>query len=59
MSPVELSIFVSCVASEASMELCHIIVGFYPTALKGCWGIFTHGVWMGKRVFGRVGGRRE
>ena len=29
---------------------------FYPTALKGCWGIvFTHGVRMG----GRVGGRRE
>ena len=21
---------------------------FFPTALKGCWGIvFTHGVWMG------------
>ena len=29
---------------------------FYPTALKGCWGIvFTHGVRMG----GRVGGRPE
>ena len=29
---------------------------FYPTALKGCWGIvFTHGVRMGRRV----GGRRE
>ena len=23
---------------------------FYPTALRGCWGIvFTHGVWMGTR----------
>ena len=27
---------------------------FYPTAIKGCWGIvFTHGLWMG----GWVGGR--
>ena len=36
----------------ARMLACH----FYPTALKGCWGIvFTHGVRMG----GRVGARRE
>ena len=34
--------------------------GFYPTALKGCWGIvFTHGVRMGGWVDGRAGGRRE
>ena len=36
---------------------------FYPTALKGCWGIvFTHGVRMGGRaggMGGRPGGRRE
>ena len=30
---------------------------FYPTALKGCWGIvFTHGVRMGGRASGRAGG---
>ena len=29
---------------------------FYPTALKGCWGIvFIHGIWMGDRA----GRRRE
>ena len=33
---------------------------FYPTALKGCQGIvFTHAVWMGRRMGRRVGGRRE
>ena len=33
---------------------------FYPTALKDCQGIvFTHGVWMGERAPGRVGGQRE
>ena len=27
---------------------------FYPTALKGCWGIvFTHGVRMGGRAAGK------
>ena len=31
---------------------------FYPTALKGCWGIvFTHGGRMGGRASGRAGGR--
>ena len=31
---------------------------FYPTALKGCRGIvFTHGVRMGGRASGRVGGQ--
>ena len=30
---------------------------FYPTALKGCWGIvFTHGVRMRGRVDGRAMG---
>ena len=29
-------------------------IGFYTTALKGCRGIvFTHDVWMGRRVLGR------
>ena len=33
---------------------------FYPTALKGCRGIvFTHGIQMGGRPGGRVGGRWE
>ena len=33
---------------------------FHPTALKGCRGIvFTHGVRMGGRAGGQVGGRRE
>ena len=41
-----------------------VLLAFYPTALKGCWGIvFTHGVRMGGRPVGqaggRVGGRRE
>ena len=32
-----------------------VIITFYPTALKGCWGIvFTHGVRMGKRAGGRA-----
>ena len=31
---------------------------FYPTALKGCWGIvFTYGVRMGGRPVWRAGGR--
>ena len=31
---------------------------FYPTALKGCWGIvFTHGVRMGRRAGGRAAGK--
>ena len=41
-------------------DVCHYFVGvfsFYPTALKGCRGIvFTHGVRMGWRAGGRVGG---
>ena len=41
---------------RASIKLALLEITFYPTALKGCWGIvFTHGVRMG----GRVGGRRE
>ena len=36
-----------------SQSLCNHFF-FYPTALKGCWGIvFTHGVWMGGRVAGK------
>ena len=35
-------------------------MNFYPTALKGCWGIvFTHGVRMDGQAGGRPGGRRE
>ena len=34
------------------------IDSFYPTALKGCWGIvFTHGVRMGGRAGGRTAGK--
>ena len=34
------------------------VIHFYPTALKGCWGIvFTHGVRMGGRAGGRPVGR--
>ena len=33
-------------------------IHFYPTALKGCWGIvFTHGVRMGERAGGRAAGK--
>ena len=33
---------------------------FYPTALKGCWGIvFTHGVRMGERAGVRAGGGKS
>ena len=36
------------------------INSFYPTALKGCWGIvFTHGVRMGGRAGGWVGGGKR
>ena len=42
------------------ITFCHVIFlmftnsfHFYPTALKGCWGIvFTHGVRMGGRAAG-------
>ena len=42
-----------------SVQIWHVVMtGFYPTALKGCWGIvFTHGVRMGGRAGVRVGGR--
>ena len=51
-------------ASPVSDKISMFIFNFYPTALKGCWGIvFTHGVRMGGRAGvragGRVGGRRE
>ena len=37
-----------------------ILHSFYPTALKGCWGIvFTHGVRMGGRVGGWAGGGKR
>ena len=35
-----------------------LVFSFYPTAHKGCWGfVFTHGVRMGGRVFGRAAGK--
>ena len=47
---------------EASLKnltfMAVFLLGFYPTALKGCRGIvFTHGVRMGGRAGVRAGGR--
>ena len=38
-----------------SLFVTHLVIMFYPTALKGCWGIvFTRGVWMGGWGAGKV-----
>ena len=42
---------------RASIKLALLEITFYPTALKGCWGIvFTHGVRMGGRAGGWAAG---
>ena len=37
------------------IQICEHSLFFYPTALKGCQGTFTHGVWMG----GSAGGGKK
>ena len=47
----------SVVQGACSSTLFLQTLPFYPTALKGCWGIvFTHGVRMGGRAGGWAGG---
>ena len=49
---IAINLHVTIASLKLSLEM--IKFCFYSTAIKDCWGIvFTHGVWMGRRVGGR------